>query len=369
MKEKALVFLAGTLTVVFLVEGLLRLRKRELLLFENQITRQVSRRPNPCLSKLDNSLGWRTDSYQSAWVPGKREPQLLTYVSTLANGLRSNGPGKDILKQPGFLALGDSLTFGDEVSDSETWPSYLQAKLGQPVFNGGACSYGIDQSYLRFLELEHILDLKGVILSITPVGVARNERKFMLTPFFKKLIPKPYFTLEQGQLTYFKAESLDPNYNYNGLDSIRKILGYSYFFDFVFRKLANDWWWAIVPKEEYAPHLKTSFNGETITCVLLENLGSRIKSKRRFGIVLLQDYFKSEARLGSFEKIRSCAESSGFLIVDAREHLYQIGRVDPQKYHSFWVRKNGGHLSAAGNREVAAYVFDSISRSPLKNQR
>jgi hypothetical protein len=56
-------------------------------------------------------------------------------------------------------------------------------------------------------------------------------------------------------ISYFRSESLDPNYNYNGLDSIRKILGYSYFLDFVFRKLASDWWWAIVPKREVAAYV------------------------------------------------------------------------------------------------------------------
>ena len=198
-KQKILALFLGLFTAFLIIEALFRLRKGELTHFENQIVRKVNERPNPCLSKSDSKLGWKTVSNQSAWVPGKRNSELKTFVSTQDFGIRNNGFETKFQKS-GFLALGDSLTFGDEVSDAETWPSYLQQKLDIPVFNAGACSYGVDQAYFRFLDLEPHLALRGVLLSITPVGVARTERKFMLTPFFKKT-NKNYKTTEPQKQT------------------------------------------------------------------------------------------------------------------------------------------------------------------------
>ena len=47
-----------------------------------------------------------------------------------------------------ILALGDSFTFGDGVRGTETWPYFLNRKIGNPrigVLNQGVCAYGIDQ--------------------------------------------------------------------------------------------------------------------------------------------------------------------------------------------------------------------------------
>ena len=51
--------------------------------------------------------------------------------------------------RPTILAVGDSCTYGDEVSDNETWPAYLEAEMGTRVWNAGVFGYGLDQAVLR----------------------------------------------------------------------------------------------------------------------------------------------------------------------------------------------------------------------------
>ena len=57
------------------------------------------------------------------WVNGK--------VTIRSDGFRSNGPEPPLLAA-NVLVVGDSFTFGDQVSDNETWPACLERKLGPP---------------------------------------------------------------------------------------------------------------------------------------------------------------------------------------------------------------------------------------------
>src|SRR5580658_4271220 len=65
-----------------------------------------------------------------------------------SNGLRFTGE-EHHTNLPPILAVGDSYTFGEDVSDSETWPAYLQRLTGQRVLNGGVSGYGFDQIVMR----------------------------------------------------------------------------------------------------------------------------------------------------------------------------------------------------------------------------
>jgi hypothetical protein len=67
------------------------------------------------------------------WVPKQDVPSRKNFwgaeetVTVLRDGIRSNGRG-EVWYGSGdpMLAVGDSMTFGDEVSDWETWPAQLE---------------------------------------------------------------------------------------------------------------------------------------------------------------------------------------------------------------------------------------------------
>ena len=52
-----------------------------------------------------------------------------------------------------ILVTGDSFTFGSQVSNNETWPSYLEKKSGIKVFNGGHPGYSAGQSLKKGILL------------------------------------------------------------------------------------------------------------------------------------------------------------------------------------------------------------------------
>ena len=85
---------------------------------------------------LDPELGWvpkpLTTGHKNAWG---------TKVTISKEGVRLNGAneyGKDL---PLILAVGDSFTFGDQVSDEDTWPSYLEKYSKSKVINHRIACY------------------------------------------------------------------------------------------------------------------------------------------------------------------------------------------------------------------------------------
>jgi len=116
-------------------------------------------------------------------------------------GLRGNReyPYKRISSFSRIVVLGDSFTFGEEVSDEETFCSYLSERLGQTeVLNLGVHGYGHDQMLLYLEEegLKYRPDL--VILGFVTGGMRRNVLGF-------RDYAKPRYSLVGGHLVLGKT--------------------------------------------------------------------------------------------------------------------------------------------------------------------
>ena len=72
-----------------------------------------------------NKFGYHTYDAELGWVPKQAKVNSSgKTVTTLEDGIRSNGSGESWEgANHAILAVGDSFTFGDEVSDWETWPA------------------------------------------------------------------------------------------------------------------------------------------------------------------------------------------------------------------------------------------------------
>jgi hypothetical protein len=93
-----------------------------------------------------------------------------------------------------ILILGDSFTFGDEVSDDETYSAYLQAMLPHTeIINMGVHGYGHDQMLILLKEegIKYQPDI--VILGFLALDMSRNILKF-------RDFAKPLFVLGRGEL-------------------------------------------------------------------------------------------------------------------------------------------------------------------------
>jgi len=126
--------------------------------------------------------------------PGFCGPGVWDKMHTIdAEGLRSTGERPASREGP-ILAVGDSYTYGDEVSDEETWPAQLQKLTGRPVLNGGVTGYGFDQIVLRTEQLVARHNPSLVIMGFITDDLRRTEARRM---WWRN---KPWFAIENDQL-------------------------------------------------------------------------------------------------------------------------------------------------------------------------
>jgi hypothetical protein len=139
----------------------------------------------------DPSKGWMSK-------PNLREIKAFgnKILNTNSKGFRGKKDfpyikNKEMLR---ILILGDSFTFGDEVSDDETYSYYLQQMLPHTeVINIGVHGYGHDQMLVLLQEegVKYKPDI--VILGFLPMDMSRNLLRF-------RDFAKPRFVLKGGKL-------------------------------------------------------------------------------------------------------------------------------------------------------------------------
>jgi hypothetical protein len=139
---------------------------------------------------FDAELGWVPKQDVHA-IPNTWE----TTVTILKDGTRSNGSGEVRDAMDPILAVGDSFTFGEQVSDWETWPAQLEKLSGRRVINDGVSGYGIDQAFLRAQRLLSRYRFSTVIFSFIPDDI----RCCQMSVEFGGA--KPYFDFKAGRLT------------------------------------------------------------------------------------------------------------------------------------------------------------------------
>src|SRR5206468_11960945 len=101
-----------------------------------------------------------------------------TDVNYDARGYRM-GPllPEDVANKRPVVALGDSYTHGDEVTDAETWPAQLQGILHWPVVNAGVTAYGVDQTILRAERAVAELKPAAIVIGFIPDDLRRVEMR------------------------------------------------------------------------------------------------------------------------------------------------------------------------------------------------
>jgi len=140
--------------------------------------------------RYDPLLGW-------GLIPGLSKKKCFgsEYISSNSKGIRGDREypysKSDKLR---ILFLGDSFTFGDEVSDNETYPHYLQELLPDAeIINMGVHGYGHDQMllYLKQEGIKYKPDI--IILGYMSCDEDRNVLSF-------RDYAKPKFEIVRGKL-------------------------------------------------------------------------------------------------------------------------------------------------------------------------
>jgi hypothetical protein len=186
--------LEGTARLAFMIPQVASLRANEDYTNHRQWVRRHQKSGMEVYYKFDvydPSIGWRPK-------PNLRDVRVFDnkILNTNSKGIRGkiDFPYTKDQERLRILIIGDSFTFGDEVSDAETYSYYLQQMLPHTeVINMGVHGYGHDQMLILLRQEGVKYEPDIVILGFLPLDMPRNVLQF-------RDFAKPRFVLEGGEL-------------------------------------------------------------------------------------------------------------------------------------------------------------------------
>lgn len=278
-----------------------------------------------------------------------------TMITILEDGIRANGKKAVITLNELILAIGDSFTFGGNMSDSETWPSILEELSGTRVINGGVFGYGIDQSFLRMKMLAKKYKPNIIIFSFIPDDISRCELS-------NRLAKKPYFDVLDGKLilndkyvsSYKPAARIQSRY--------KRRLGYSFFIHKLMMERLKGYWLQDVNNQIKKIHSK----GEEVVCLIFDEI-KKYAVNNGIKVYILVQYFERNfespdccrRELERTINVIKCIDKP-LQLVDLYNSTVELRKQDKGKYKSLYK----GHMTKEGNYFVAQILNEVMNQSP-----
>jgi hypothetical protein len=298
------------------------------------------------LHTYDSELGYfPTPNYRSDEYVDGVQTTVSSFGTRLHNGRQSEA-GMDRF----IVMVGDSFVYGTRVSDSETWPAYLESHLAMPVINGGVSGYGFDQTVLRAERLVQRFKPDILLVGWIPDDIRRTQLAK------QRGAAKPYFQVVAGQLVRQNNPVPELRGKKRSHGALRDLLGYSYLFDWSVRRLGyRDWWYGVGPRR-----IKVHDQGPLISCLLMARLRA-LEIKHGVRVVQIIQYdrnaFVNEDNrkkvLKTMKYIRLCARDNDIETIDTFESMQrQISKTKASDYFVF----RDMHLNPNGNKLTAEIV-------------
>jgi hypothetical protein len=294
--------------------------------------------PRPGAAMRGVDLDWKK---REAKIPGTHRDATVTI---LASGARSNGTADDAWRsklptKPLILVVGDSFTFGDQVSDAQTWPAALERELGVRVINGGVPAFGIDQAVLRAEILSQAVSPDVIVLSF----ITGDIRRAVIAS--RGRADKPFFRVSKDSLTLHNTPVPTPEESLGGL---RGVLGYSHLVDAVMRATRRRYW--LEGNERL-----TKEDPLAIACLLMERLRDLGETQSARVLVMAQrSEYNDEPALA--RHVIACAANAGLLTLNQLPVLGEIFARDPDRITDYFF----GHMTPRGNDWVAKSLADEL---------
>jgi hypothetical protein len=288
----------------------------------------------------DIELGWTPRP-----TPQSRRNAWGTVVTIGPDGLRSNGGSPPAGPRGQVLAVGDSFTFGDQVSDSETWPALLEQRSGLQVLNGGVFGYGLDQTVLRLERLLATYRPSVVVLELIPHDIHRCELSRLMGA------AKPYFSMDTSGGLVLRNVPVPPPSG-TGPGRLRLALGRSRLVDAVMMRQAPAYWLRGTEVAQVEHH-----EGLHVACGLLSRAAALTAAASARLVVLVQ-YTRQELGEdpGRIAYLLRCVDDPSVRVLDLRPELLALRGSDPERFDSLF----DGHMTAAGNRLVAERLDEML---------
>jgi hypothetical protein len=237
-----------------------------------------------------------------------------------------------------IVVLGDSFTFGEDVSDDETYSHYLQKLLPKAdVINLGVHGYGHDQMLLLLREegLKYRPDV--VVLGFVTVDVDRNVLGF-------RDFAKPRFVSEGGRLQLANGTLPTPD----------EVLRWDWLRPRIWDALS------MVAVEVQTRLGWRHAEAEEITRLLL---GEIVREVRQAGAVPVLAYLPYGTELSSAaERTPGEALLFSFCESNSEAECFSTRPFFRKDVQAGKVRRSPFHWDAAGHRTAAEAIYDFVVR-------
>ncbi len=293
----------------------------------------------------DQTLGWK---------PKPNNTQILwnTNVSTNSFGFRNNSLNPDFnSSRQSILAIGDSFTFGAEVPNEHTWPSFLSRKIKSQVINAGVNGYGLDQMYIHLKQIlkDSSLNIKEVIIVFIKEDIHRTAQKV------RDGSSKPYFHINEGEL---KLVPIQEDHTNQTVDYFKSLVMKSTFVSAFCERFFNYLFYS--QTTTYIEHLP--YNSYAISLRIFHNL-KKIANDTKLKIRILplnEHYDQYDQEYIHFIKELKELNSSYFNIIPELNIMRELGYKDEIKSLENVGHLWHGHLNFRGNEYLAETIYRYI---------
>jgi len=300
-------------------------------------------------------------NYELGWIP---KNGIYTYnkpahtITINNNKLRSNDQKRIKKGSEGLILFsGDSFAFGDGVNDNETFPSIFEAITNKKTLNAGVPAYGIDQMFLRAMNLLQKFPVSDLFFCFIPDDINRCNN----STFHK--VRKPYYSFEKNniKLVPIDAEDFSKISDFN-LSLFHKIGGFSLVIDNIMRTFFSEFWTYSVELSKKEEHT----NGKEISIILINSLKRECeKNNINFYVIPLAHQRYSINHKKNLKFVLDEIDKD-IKIINVFNQLEKIRIDDPSLFASYYLKKNY-HYSKLGNEFVAHYIFKELKETSLQS--
>ncbi|MDJ0870061.1 MAG: hypothetical protein QNK03_28490 [Myxococcota bacterium] len=260
------------------------------------------------------------------------------------------------------VLVGDSYTMGATVGDEDSWHSVLARDFlpGWEVLNLGVSGYAVDQAVLRYELLGSRYRPDVVVLGFYVRDHYRNLSSF-------RGYAKPRFRLgPDGALTLHDAHLMPPEALYEAYRSGRRRAG-GWSYSYALAVAAQAWELSVARRR-----VERGDADWQLTAAILERFRDRVEADGATPVLLIIPTRPKRYHGWVYEQIdllaREEARRLGMLAVALADSFHaepDAAREEPL----FRPREQGGHLTEAGNREMARLLARALAEAGLADAR
>jgi hypothetical protein len=253
------------------------------------------------------------------------------------------------------LVVGDSFTFGDQVSNHETWPACLEKKLNRGVDNGGVFGYGAAQALKRASLKLSEKNYSSLVLSVVVGSDFERDRLSYRSGFAKPALVRIDDSIGWSAVS-------DPNqrgtkYNPSNPSKQKRLVAYLYERSLLLAFVV----YGLIPQIDFSgdgltkEHPNAADKDAIIEWTLKEFSHLKIDKK-----ILLLQYGENLTDLKVLTERKKLLEIASALSLKVVDTMNVLTQYEPLK---LWAR-HSGHHTPYGNEVVCEYLFERGFRRP-----